>query len=173
MTSVSWTPTHDLQGWKQANYFKANTTYTGIPYSQTPNQVDETGFTNSMIKSDFYTPYSSSMPMYGNDCSGFVSFAFYIGRHTTWSLESDTSLTHFTDLNLLMSGDAVVTNVPGSEHTFIINSISGDTLYCYEQTPMLARSTTHSKADLVSKGYKGVRNSDWGGVYPYIAKLIN
>ena len=139
----------------------------GIPYSQTPNQVDEKSFKSSMNNSNFYTPYSSSMSMYGSDCSGFVSFAFYVSGHTTWTLVSDSLFTKLSSLDNLLPGDAVVTNVAGKEHTFIINYINGDTLGCYEQTQYYARATTHSKADLKNNKYRGIRNYDWGGAVPY------
>ena len=43
MVYLSWTPTKNLCGWGVQNYFKANNTYQGIPYSQA-NQVDDSKF---------------------------------------------------------------------------------------------------------------------------------
>ncbi len=46
MIDIRWIPTKDLNGWDgRDNYkFKANQAYTGIPYSQTEYQVDDTDF---------------------------------------------------------------------------------------------------------------------------------
>jgi len=161
---------------KSPDYFKAGQTYTGIPYTQSPNQVDDIKFINSMNNSDFYDPYfnsSKSMSKYGNDCSGFVSFVFYTDRHTTWSLVDDPKITKLATLDDVQPGDAVVTNQPGIEHTFIIYNVIGKTFYCYEQTPKLALATVHSKNDLLNKGYIGIRNKDWGNMIPTLQTETN
>lgn len=81
-------PTKDLVGWKGQYIFKKNTRYSGIPYSQTEYQKDDAGFKDALSKSDFYDSYTrfgNTMPKYGSDCSGFVSFAWGVPRETTAS----------------------------------------------------------------------------------------
>ena len=86
MVNYKWTPTQNLTGWKGNYVFKAGTTYSGIPYTQSPNQTNLADFQEALTKSDFYSTYTNSsgkMPRYGNDCSGFLSFAYEIPRQTT------------------------------------------------------------------------------------------
>lgn len=133
----SWTPTQDLIGW---NYvFKSGTHYNVLPYTQSIKQVDTTGFNNSVSNADFYN-YSVSnsgtrQPMYGNDCSGFVGFAWGIsptliagsGRvfNTTYIMNNYKKL---PSLSSLQPGDVLV----NSGHTFLVGTILGTTAYCYE-----------------------------------------
>ena len=90
---------------------------------------------------------------------------------TTWTLASDSSLTKL-NLDQVSPSDAVVTNLSGREHTFIIAGVSGNTFYCYEQTPMGAKYSTHSKSELSNLGYIGLRNMDWHGSLPAFVKSI-
>lgn len=86
MVEMTWTPTQNLTGWK-GSIFSQGKTVTGMPYSQTPYQKDKNGFLSSMSNGDFYSVYidakQRSMPRYGNDCSGFLSFSWGISRTTT------------------------------------------------------------------------------------------
>lgn len=93
MISYCWHPEGDLIGWKSRFIFEEDEGYSGIPYSQTPNQSDETLFDNALDDyetNNFYTPmyfYQDGVqyiqPRYGNDCSGFTSFSWGISRKTT------------------------------------------------------------------------------------------
>jgi hypothetical protein len=162
MINYGWKPTKNLIGWRDQYTFKANNTYNGIPYSQTEYQKDDTGFGNALKLSDFYDAYSRvidgqsiKMPKYGNDCSGFTSFAWGISRHTSASFISGIKNEEFskvgeydvdnptkedlkTAYESLTTGDAVVTN----GHVFVIDQNNSNytpkSCYCYEQTPYLA-----------------------------------
>lgn len=172
MVNYSWTPTQTLTGWKGNYTFKAGTTYSGIPYSQTPNQTNLADFKTALSASDFYNTYTSSagviMPRYGNDCSGFVSFAYEIPRQNT--TQFIYSLTHgsykvigsydpndVTTSDLLASypemtaGDALVKS---GHAMFVANNVSSEE-YClmYEQTPGRAQTTRWSYSDLAAGGY--------------------
>ncbi|MEO3946382.1 hypothetical protein [Gorillibacterium sp. CAU 1737] len=171
MVNMTWTPTKDVRGWKNNTTFKANTKYTGMPYSQTENQKDKDGFTKAMSATDFYTNYTRFdiiMPRYGNDCSGFVSFAWGISRQTTSGFVSgiqdgtyakvgtyNSSTPTKADLKAaykkLAAGDAVVK----SGHTFLIasNDTTNSKVYAYEQTPNLAVYTTWTYESMGSDGY--------------------
>lgn len=173
MVSLIWRPTSNLVGWNGEMTFYANEYYWGIPYSQTPNQVDTDGFTASMSNSNFYTTYvrvnkdgsTTSMPMYGNDCSGFVSFAWGIFRTTTATFIGYPSIGDYSNLE---SGDAVVyrNNEKNEGHIILVGTNwvtppagSDETepyLVCYEQTPYDAELTFHTYAQLERRGYKAI-----------------
>ncbi|EOD01149.1 PPC domain-containing protein [Caldisalinibacter kiritimatiensis] len=184
MIDVQWTPTSDLKGWKHRFTFEANTTYDGIPYSQTAYQVDDSGFYEALNKSDFYntyyrvftgsdgTTYKTYMPKYGNDCSGFTSFVWGIPRHTTYTFNKgiisgefskvgnyDVNNPSRTDLlnsyDELQPGDAVVARSE-HKHVFIIKEREEgtDNFICYEQTPYFCRFTNWTKTKLADYEYK-------------------
>lgn len=180
MVEYQWTPTSDVRGWRNKKTFKANTTYMGIPYSQTANQVNKQIFENAMKTTDFYANYTRTlngetiiMPKYGNDCSGFVSFAWGISRQTTSSFISgikngtytkvgnyDANNPTSTDLKAsyknLSAGDAVVKN----GHTFLIasNDTKNSKVYAYEQTPYVAVYTTWTYDSMANAKYMPFRN---------------
>lgn len=163
MTAVSWTPTSDLTGWKNGYTFKSGTTYFGVPYSQTPNQVDDIGFINAMSNANFYTAYNGTMPRYGSDCSGFVSFAWGISRTTTATFYNYSSIGDYSNLE---PGDAVVYRSGGAGHIILVgvnmqtppsgSSYNESYLVCYEQTPYDAELTFNTYSQLSSKGYKAI-----------------
>lgn len=175
MVYLKWTPTKNIRGWKNKKTFLANTTYTGIPYSQTAYQKNESGFLSAMNNADFYEAYtrvlngtSIIMPKYGNDCSGFVSFAWNISRQTTSSFISgiknktyvqvgsyNISNPSYNELissyHNLQRGDAVVKE----GHTFLITANWPDSnkVMVYEQTPYSAIYTSWTYDDMASGGY--------------------
>lgn len=166
MVYVRWVPTQNLRGWKGKTTFTKGTLYFGIPYSQTGNQVDANGFTSALSYSDFYDNYSISgtaMPKYGNDCSGFVSFAWGISRKTTVYFNGLPSIGSFSNLQ---RGDAVVYRINGSGHTFIIlqnwitppsgSSYTESYVSAYEQTPNIAQLTFHTYRQMSNAGYKPI-----------------
>lgn len=167
MIDVKWTPTNDLKGWRQLSTFKANVQQTGIPYTQW-SQKDEKSFITALnSNSDFYQGVTNNgvyMPRYGNDCSGFVSFSYGLTRHNTWELEDKIDSGYFDSVSItnLYPGDAVVTNKPDQEHTFIIASVSGSNITCYEQTPHKSSITTWTLSQLQAAGYRGFRIKDNG-----------
>lgn len=171
MVEVSWKPRRNLKGWRGKYTFKAGTTYRGIPYSQTAFQKDNIGFKNSLRKNDFYnnyTRFSKTMPKYGNDCSGFVSFAWGTSRKTTSNFvngikngtyskvgsynANNPSRSHLIkSYRKLRKGDAVVKQ----GHTFLIasNSTKNSKVYVYEQTPYKALYTTWTYNQMANAKY--------------------
>ena len=88
----TWTPTKDLVGWRKSKTYYANTTYTGLPYSQNTQAYPvvytfaTTSFTAALSEPDFYTSVTTNgivMPRYGLDCSAFLSYCIGINRVTT------------------------------------------------------------------------------------------
>lgn len=174
MINIAWTPSKNLTGWKGGKTFSAGTTYAGVPYSQTPNQIGTAqAFVSALSKTDFYTVYTDSngrkMPRYGNDCSGFVSLSWNIGRYTTTSLKNgivsgtfpkvgsyNVSSPTVTELKTayasLVPGDAVVV---GGNHTFMIayNDIANQKVQCYEQTPYNAQVTEWTYTKMANAKY--------------------
>ena len=179
---MTWTPSQDLTGWKGSK-FSAGVKVTGMPYSQTPNQKNKSGFLASMSASDFYSVYidgeNRSMPRYGNDCSGFVSFSWGISRTTTQGFlkgildgtysavgntgyrirkDSDNKyrIYSYDDVTMkegfvqMSKGDALVQY----GHTFLVaaNSAGYEVVYVYEQTPQKARYTSYTY-DTLTDGY--------------------
>lgn len=113
MINVTWTPKSDLVGWSSSlgkSLYKANTVYTGLPYTQTTlkrkQQSNGTEFLAALAnKTDFYTTLTNSsgtkMSSYGNDCSGFSckSWELYASDgevYTTddfyWALTDNTNM---------------------------------------------------------------------------------
>ncbi len=95
----TWTPTMDLVRWRNNGTYEANVQVEGMPYTQA-NQAypvtyvgyAELSFPNAMQYGDFYTPYTNAsgitMPRYGLDCSGFLSYCMGTTRKTTQTFMS-------------------------------------------------------------------------------------
>lgn len=144
----------------------------------TKNQVDDVGFLDRLTNSSssgFYDNYTRTldnetiiMPKYGNDCSGFLSFAWNIPRQTTTKFVNgikngtykkvgnyNANAPTYSDLHnsykYLQKGDALVKN----GHTFFVIASSEDFgfCYCYEQTPYYAIASYWDYEDLASQGY--------------------
>lgn len=166
MVYLQWRPTKNLRGWRGFTFTK-DKYYWGIPYSQTWHQVNAAGFSSALNKSDFYDNYSIdgiAMPKYGNDCSGFVSFAWNIGRKTTYNFYNEYPwMKSYADLQ---RGDAVVFRRSGSGHIFLIiqnwvtppsgSSYNEPYVVAYEQTPNYAQLTFHTYRQLTNGGYKPI-----------------
>ena len=169
MVFFKWTPSSDLRGWRGASVFRAGVTVTGMPYSQNVQRtLDE--FKGDLNRSDFYENFTradgAAMPKFGNDCSGFVSISWGIRRQNTGGFVKairegrlakvgsyDAYNPSEADLKnayrSLKSADAVVK--PG--HVILVESISGNEVYCYEQTPDHAISSTHTFDELARAKY--------------------
>ena len=171
MVEYTWIPQKDLTGWA-GEEFSAGETVTGIPYSQTANQVNKNLFASALLKADFYDSCvredGTKMPKYGSDCSGFVSFSWGISRNTTSGFISgirngtykkvgsyDANNPSVSDLKeaykSLQPGNAVVKQ----GHTFIIasNDVSNSMVYVYEQTPPCAIWGSWTYSDLAADRY--------------------
>lgn len=183
MVEVQWTPTKYLTGWRgNSNYsFPAGQTVTGIAYSQTAYQKDKDGFLNSLSYSDFYSSYTRTinkqeitMPKYGSDCSGFVSYAWSISRNTTtgflqglkagtyspvggayYRISDTYSIINYDDVLMktafasIQKGDALIK----SGHMFLVAANGTEVVYVYEQTPKSARYTSYTYDQLADAGY--------------------
>ena len=171
MTEYTWTPQKKLIGWN-GHVFEAGVAVTGIPYSQSANQVNKNLFASALLKADFYDSCirsdGTAMPKYGNDCSGFVSYSWGISRNTTSSFISGirsgtykkvgsyNANSHSTSelkeaYKSLQPGNAVVK----SGHTFLIasNDVSNSRVYVYEQTPPKAIYRSWTYSSMASNGY--------------------
>lgn len=162
MCSLTWTPQNNLAGWKAKYTFKKGVTYKGIPYSQTEYQKNDASFSPLVKNKDFYSKYTRfdiTMPKYGNDCSGFVSFCWGLGRNTTYTFfeglrKTNKDFKHLWDKILqvgsynvnnpsesdlkaaykqLKPGDALLTYKNG--HIMLYWKQDGDYFVFYEQTP--------------------------------------
>ena len=177
MIHVYWNPTEELVGWRGNYTFEesSNPYYPyGIPYSQTPNQVDEKDFIYALNnEDDFYDTLTNPIqPRYGSDCSGFLSFAWGLSRKTTYDFVEgirdgtyskvgsyDSYNPSRADLMnsypLMQSGDAVVYRSGGVGHTFLIasNNVSNEYVMAYEQTPYHSQTTFHTYDDLANLYY--------------------
>ena len=158
MVEVKWTSPITFLGWRaKASYtIKKGSTNTGIPYSQTYNQVRSgKEFKNVLSK----MPYSYkqkmenkyiTMPKYGNDCSGFVSAALGIERKTTRSLPNCTKQISYNDLK---PGDII--NKAGS-HVILFAGWADalkTKMNVYEQTPPKCIFHTVNRSSYEGKGY--------------------
>ncbi|WP_127533438.1 hypothetical protein [Paenibacillus kobensis] len=172
MYGTSWKPTKNLIAWDNKKIYYAGTAYSSIPYSQ-GTQVDGTGFVSAMSKSDFYTNTTGvtsavTQPRYGNDCSGFTSFAWGITRQTTstfyngivngtyskvgsYDPASPTSSDLISSYASLDRGDAINSKVKG--HVLLVGRNMGDYVIAYEQTPPELQITIWDYTDLASGKY--------------------
>ncbi|MBR3762839.1 MAG: hypothetical protein IKK59_08905 [Lachnospiraceae bacterium] len=170
MVSILWRPTTNLIGWRNGYTFEAGKVYSGVPYSMTINQCDDVEFEAAMSNSDFYDSYSRTinnktytMPKYGSDCSGFVSFAWGMNKVGTNTFIKYPSIGGYENLQ---PGDAVVYRVNDEGHIILVlinfqtpsDSSGYDEPYlaCYEQTPYHADLTFHTYAALLNGGYKAI-----------------
>lgn len=176
MITVYWDPVQDLIGWEGQYIFEAGSKPYGIPYSQTPNQVDNIGFMIAFqYLPDFYDTYyydSKLMPKYGSDCSGFLSFAWGLSRHTTLDFVNKIRNGTFPKVGsydaydpstadllnsypLLQGGDSVVFRTGDYGHTFLIatNNTAYQQVSAYEQTPYYSQITVHYYNQLANNKY--------------------
>ena len=181
MVNLTWRPTKNLMGWRGTKVFQAGVTYRGIPYSQTPHQEDNLSFPGTLSKAGFYTTFSNggkTMPMYGNDCSGFVSYAWGIPRNNTsgfvagirsgryakvgsYNANAPSAADLKASYRRMHSGDAMVK----VGHVILVESVQGTNVVCYEQTPAQAIVSTHSFDELASHGYMPFSRGSGGGNY--------
>ncbi|MBE6049028.1 MAG: hypothetical protein E7213_11640 [Clostridium sp.] len=160
MINFSWSSKKAFDVWQGSTIngsstFKANTTYTGMPYSQTGNQMTSgTQFKQKIAAATgslSTTCYSGKKcPLYGNDCSGFVSAAWGISRHTTSTLPDVSRQISYNDLQ---PGD--ILNKAGS-HVVLFGGWADNAktkMIILEQTPPKAKKSTKDKSYYTSRGY--------------------
>ena len=195
MYDTFWTPLSDISAWgitkKTDKQFMAGHTYRGIPYGQPVHEGAYVGTTVSV--SDFaaavndpsgllytargkntwhYTEYGGDIrysPYYSNDCSGFVSAALRIRRHTTRDIGSDSELFPVTGRSVfkLRPGDLINSHEGGHVimvYDVVYNRKGGKvvSVVTIEQTPDIIVMRSFGKgglngslADLQNKIYLG------------------
>ena len=150
MYEIEWTPLADVYAdSKQASnmYFKAGTTYQGIPYGQPVHEGAFVGFNATIdefaaaVKNPSSKMYTTKglnswggnryCPYYSNDCSSFVSYSWGIGRTTTQSFSDQKSSDGSTgyknmgkNIKSLEPGYAICTD--GSGHIILIYDVEYD-----------------------------------------------
>ena len=152
MYDIFWTPLSDISAWGTSKVtgrqFTAGHTYRGIPYGQpvhegryvgttTPlsafvSAVNDPGsalYTTRGENTWYYTDHGGPIwysPYYSNDCSGFVSAALGIKRHTTRDIGADQELFQVvgTDVSLARPGDLL--NTAGGGHVIMVYDVVRD-----------------------------------------------
>ncbi len=188
MLSVSWVPTQNLVGWRGNYTFLKGEKVIGIPYTQN-KQKNAAGFLAVLSASDFYntvTVNGKKMPQYGNDCSGFLSFAWDISRQTTYdftqgikngtyaqvgSYSASTETPNQSDLkssyNYLKRGDGLVCRIDNNGHALLVSvpDPQNELVHVYEQTPPQTTINTWTYQELAEGGYKPFTQSSTDGWY--------
>ena len=178
MYDTFWTPLSDISAWGTSEVtnrqFTAGHTYRGIPYGQPVHEGRYVGTTTPL--SDFisavndpesrlytmrgentwyYTDHGGPIwysPYYSNDCSGFVSAALGIKRHTTRDIGADTELFQVigTDISLARPGDLL--NTASGGHVIMVYDVLYDrkggavqSVVTIEQTPDIIIIRTFGK----------------------------
>lgn len=185
LMEVQWTPLVDRYQWGYRGVFKAENTYTGIPYGQ-PVNTGYIGYKVTVAEflaavndntSKFYSGYSTYnkiAPYYSADCSGFVSYAWGLtNRKTTSSLPNVAEKVSEQSIYALQVGDAMDAT---SSHVVLVAAVRYDadgnlsSVDIREQTPVITKYTrygeggTESLARLQSyylgRGYVIYRNPE-------------
>lgn len=160
---IEWTPLEDRYQWDYRGVFKAETTYTGLPYGQPVNSNGYVGygvsldtFASSVLDntSKFYSTYSSYnkiAPVYSTDCSAYVSYAWGLGiRATTYSLPKYAEKVGDQSVYSLQIGDCLDKT---SSHVVLISALTYDAageiigLEVMEQTPVITRLTRYGEGE--------------------------
>lgn len=188
MLNVEWIPTQILVGWRGNHDFPAGKKVIGIPYTQN-RQKNAAGFLAVLSAADFYDskPVNGTiMPTYGNDCSGFLSFAWNISRQTTYtftegikngtyaqvgSYSANAEKPNQSDLknsyNYLKRGDGLVCRIGKDGHALLVAvpDPENEVVHVYEQTPPQTTINTWTYGDLAMGGYKPFTQSSTDGWY--------
>ncbi len=158
---IKWTPLEDRYQWGYKGVFKAETTYTGIPYGQPVNTngyigygVSLQSFAEAMLDntSRFYTGYSTYnkiSPTFSTDCSGFVSYAWNISqRKTTYSLPQVAERVGNQSIYALQVGDCLNKSI---SHVVLVAELAYDaegkvtSVTIMEQTPVITKLTKYGE----------------------------
>ncbi|NLH00675.1 MAG: SH3 domain-containing protein [Clostridiales bacterium] len=191
LTEIKWTPLEDIYQWGQTGVFKAETTYTGIPYGQPVNTNGYIGYGVSL--EDFasavldntsrlyttYSTYNKIAPSLSTDCSGYVSYAWGIpSRKTTYSLVGVAEKVGDQSVYSLQVGDCLNKT---SNHVVLVSGLTYDAngsiigVEIMEQTPVITRVTRYGPGESKSlnslqayyfnNGYEIYRNPNRDSVY--------
>lgn len=159
MINFSWKSTKSFNTWNGSKVngstqFKANTNYTGMPYTQkNPQMKTSTEFKNA-IKSETgslsTTVDGKTAPKYGMDCSGFASAAWGIGRQTTRTLPNVSTQIKYDNL---LPGD--ILNKAGV-HVVIFGGWADTAktkMVILEETPPKAKKSVAARSKYEGNGY--------------------
>lgn len=170
MVEVSWIPNYNIVDSIGHYIFLKGKTYKGIPYSMGSNQAS--------TASEFLTHIKTSSKLYGNDCSGFVSTAWGVGRQTTLSLykavkngnKIDGKSVTLISWEELKPGDALLRESGNGKGHIVLfinyDEKNNDSIHVYEQNigtlvpfqPIpTAREDIRSKKTLEKTGYVPIR----------------
>lgn len=163
LTEIKWTPLEDIYQWGQAGVFKAETTYTGLPYGQPVNTNGYIGygvsledFSSAVLNntSKLYTTYSTynkTAPSLSTDCSAYVSYAWGIERRkTTYSLLEVAEKVSDQSIYSLQVGDCLNKS---SSHVVLVSALTYDAngsiigVEIMEQTPVITRVTRYGSGE--------------------------
>lgn len=173
MVNYRWSPKANVTGWRGNYTFSKGGSYT-IPYSQPYSGSGKYLFYgisldsfNSAVASSSNAIYSNTYkngdsvqcPIYGMDCSSFVSYILGLSSRATTST-FNTYATNgsngfsFSNYTNIKAGDIIN---KAASHVRFVYKVSGDTVYYYEQTPnngLDTRKSSASKTTLQNAGYK-------------------
>lgn len=173
MANYRWSPKADVTGWKSGYTFKKGGSYT-IPYSQPYSGSGKYVFfgitlasfnsavadsSNVIYKNSYTNADSVKCPIYGMDCSAYVSYILGLSTRAT-TTTFNTYATNksngfsFSSYANIKAGDII--NKSGS-HVRFVYKVSGETVYYYEQTTNNGQDTrkaSATKTALTNAGYK-------------------
>ncbi|MBP5313103.1 MAG: hypothetical protein J6112_09765 [Clostridia bacterium] len=168
MYNVFWTPLENVTGWTSyqvsTRQFVKGHTYRGIPYGQPVHEGAYVGsvasvrdFVNaakdpsSKLYTDrgentwYYTSENGPIwysPFYSNDCSGFVSAAMRIKRHTTRDIGSNSEMFPVKGTDVLKAKPGDLINSHEGGHVIMVLDVVYDrrggnviSIVTIEQTP--------------------------------------
>ena len=136
--------------------------------------LDSFGNEIANVNSRFYaveeelSSSSAPGPLYGCDCSGFVSYSWRIMKIGTSHFQTSSSCTALpSSVSVLRPGDALVryTNTNTGNHCILIKSVSNSEIVVWEQTPPKTKETSYTISAFNSK--------DFGITCPYIPYRLN
>jgi len=167
MYNTFWTPVENVSAWSTSKVstrqFVAGHTYRGIPYGQPVHKGAYVGsvasvsefaaaakdpasllYTDRGENTYYYTTENGPIkysPYYSNDCSGFVSAAMGIKRHTTRDIGGNPDLFPVKSRNVLDAKPGDLINSHEGGHVIMVldvvydNSGSMKSIVTIEQTP--------------------------------------
>lgn len=188
MWNSTWTCKRNVSGWKYKYTFYAGRTY-HLPYAWPVSAGAYIGYGISVqnflnatrdANNAFYTRKSylagtnAYSTYYGNDCSGFVSYCWGIGRNTTSTIPGrsryigrvSTSNATYT----LQLGDALNSTSVG--HVVLVTGLSYNSngsirqIEITEQTPPQLKRSYYTPSSLANKYYNSYYIYRYGGSVP-------
>lgn len=168
-----WSPLHNVYGWKQRYVMYAGGNYT-VPYAQSYSgngryvgiamSLREFTANVAVSSSPIYSGYTNAagiaMPVFGTDCSGFVSYILGIDRLTTVGFREkaeEGKSFYYVSYSGISAGDLL--NLSGS-HVLFVAGVNNGVITTYEQTPNGGLDTVVRERNAEyfrDRGYKVIR----------------